>query len=276
MINLTFIGADNEPNFIRQYESTVRVKEAIRDKKFIPLMAGYYADYGSYNMYRMQDICICRQETLVYRWRNPFTGKPHYRTKTKHSCQNKFCPLCGWQQAKNNKWLIARALQRARYKHHCWITMLRLSRSNVIGEDISKEIRALNQSFDKLKKRRAVAEAVKGYIKIVEITYNPALNNYNVHLHILIATDKSYIQRKNYICWFKLWQEANPFITVNANATLIYDWHPYAIANYYSKPPLRDYDITQQTFNDLYNGLFGCHRITSGGCLKLKGGDANE
>lgn len=253
-------------DFNQHYTNMIQEKIWVHDNQFIPLMAGYLGERNK--LHQLEFYQDCRQQQTITRYLDK-NNKPHYGTHTWFSCHDRFCPICSMQMAKENKHNIAYVLRLA--KKDFTIATLRLSRPNVKGYDIRREVKQMAKAFNRMMKRRGIQRIVTGYIKKLETSYNDKKNNYNVHYHILLVLKQDYFTDKNNINWSNQWREVNSSIQAKAyfQAHIDLTAHKlYTLANYYSKPPLTNYNIDQQIFNDLYVGFKQQKILTYSGYCK--------
>lgn len=135
--------------------------------------------------------------------------------------------------------------------------------------------------------RKEVRQAVKGYARKLEITYNKERDDYHPHFHVLIAVNKSYFtDTKQYITrdrWLDLWQQVtkNPLIT-QIDVRKVHnsrDDKVYEIAKYSAKDS--DYLLNQNVFEVFYKALKGKRLIVFSGLFKeamtkFKNGELDE
>lgn len=136
------------------------------------------------------------------------------RVRLEHAflCKDKMCPICSWRRSRKNGQSMRLILERfvneqpkARYLH------LTLTVKNCYGSDLSQNLLALTQAFNRLKKYKRVERDLIGFIRGTEVTYNLENDNYHPHIHVLLAVKSSYFKKGHYINqreWSDLWQKA--------------------------------------------------------------------
>lgn len=134
-------------------------------------------------------------------------------SKLKHAflCKDKMCPVCAWRRSRKNGQIMRLIMERfvqenpkARY------IQLTLTAKNVNGSDLSDGFKHLTESWNRLKKYKAVSQYMLGFVRGTEVTYNVDSDTYNHHLHVLVAVSTSYFT-KGYLShdkWTNLWQKA--------------------------------------------------------------------
>src|SRR5699024_4502293 len=89
---------------------------------------------------------------------------------------------------------------------------LTLTVKNCYGEDLKDTLDLMTGSFNKLNQRKPFKNAVKGYFRSLEVTYNEDENTYHPHFHLILAVNKSYFSdTKSYLSqedWTNLWKES--------------------------------------------------------------------
>ena len=110
-------------------------------------------------------------------------------------CSNRFCPTCASIKAGKNADIIKRVLLKARENKK---TLLygTFTTKNVTTTELTKEIEKINTAFTKTLTVPKKMKNIVGYVKKLEIKFNEARNDYNVHIHTVIAVSNYY---KNHI-----------------------------------------------------------------------------
>lgn len=201
-----------------------------------------------------------------------------------NSCKNRFCPVCAWRKARKDALGLSLMMQYIKQQENKEFIFLTLTTPNVMCEELENEIKRYNNSFRKLIKRKKVGSVIKGYVRMLEITYNKKRDDYNPHFHVLIAVNKSYFTDKRYYIsqqeWLDLWRDVTGIseitqvqvqkIRQNNNKEL------YEMAKYSGKDS--DYLINQKVFDAFYKSLKGKQVLVYSGLFKeakkkLKNGD---
>lgn len=187
-------------------------------------------------------------------------------------CGCRWCPFCAWRKARKNavKISILMTAIQAIYKYeYLFVT---LTTPNVPAERLGAEITHFNKSFLKMMKLKTFRGwgkkrsgenykgFVQGYMKKLEVTYNEKRNDYNPHLHVLVAVKKSYFSRK-YLSkadWLAYWQKATgqPEITqVDVKRVKFSDKDNAVleVAKYSAKDS--DYLLNQAVFDEFFSAL---------------------
>lgn len=220
----------------------------------------------------------------------------HYK-KLLHAnfCRVRLCPLCTWRRslkvAHQVKEIVHRVMEERRLR---WL-YLTLTVRNVTQDKLVAEIVFLIKSFRKLNGRKKFKEAVEGFFRGLEITYNVKEDTYHPHYHLLLGVNPNYFAGRNYMKkkdWAELWQSATgldyePVIDVRAvkdkrrikveegilkskgyiDPHVIAEVSKYTVkSNQYLFP--NDEKLTDKVVRTLEEALTGRRLFAFGGCLK--------
>lgn len=127
-------------------------------------------------------------------------------------CKKRYCPICNngrsrrfYARIKNK---IAELEQTTEYKTTKYF-FITLGTIPTTADDIDNRINIINKAFNKLINNHKIKKYILGYIKAIEIKYEPN-NTFNVHLHCIIAMKSTYVKGSNYLNtqkWQELWQK---------------------------------------------------------------------
>lgn len=252
---------------IRQHlEQTWRRKFTEHDNYFLPLIANYNIIVGKEHMNNRYTSCT--EQVTIRTWQDN-KHRNRYRAYRQSSCKDKFCNLCSWQEAKQNKYRIAKILQYCAYKVKKKLLFIRLSRKNCSADDVAAEVNLLNKAFNRFIGNRQIQKYYCGHVKKLEVTYNPDSKTYNPHIHLLLVTEKD----MKPLDWLSIWRKVckdNTISHVNNRYRInIAGNKVFKLANYLTKPPLKDYDKTmQEAFNALHTALQGKQLLSCGGICR--------
>ena len=192
-----------------------------------------------------------------------------------NNCENRFCPVCAWKKARKNALKMSSLMQYLKEEEDKEFLFLTLTAPNVKAEELNDEIKHYNQSYQRLMQRKEVKQAVKGYVRKLEVTYNKERDDYHPHFHVILAIDKHYFNNKRqYIKrdrWLELWQQStkNPLITqVDIRRVKHTDNKKEIseIAKYSAKDS--DYLQDEAVFDTFYKTLSGKRLIVYSGLFK--------
>jgi hypothetical protein len=149
---------------------------------------------------------------------------------------------------------------------------------NVCGSDLKGALDRLTIGFNRLMKYKAVAAAVKGFYRGIEVTHNLDTDMFHPHIHTILAVSPSYFTSRYYLShdkWLDLWRRAmqDESITQVDVRRLKGDVeHACAeVAKYAVKPgevlSFDDWDLTVNTVRTLDKALDHRRLIGFGGCF---------
>lgn len=192
-----------------------------------------------------------------------------------NNCGNRFCPICAWKKSRKNALKISVLMQYLREEERKDFIFLTLTAPNVKSDELDDEIKHYNQSFQRLMQRKEVKNAVRGYVRKLEVTYNKERDDYHPHFHVILVVDKQYFNnKKQYIKrdrWLELWQKStkNNLITqVDVRKVKATDNKKEVseIAKYSAKDS--DYLEDEKVFDTFYKSLSGKRLIVYSGLFK--------
>lgn len=156
---------------------------------------------------KLKNVCSCGE---VLMFRDSDEG-----LKLEHAllCKDKLCPICAWRRSRKNGQIMRTVMGEfvnryptARYLH------ITLSAKNVKGQELSNGFKQLSEAWTRLKKYKKVDKNLLGFIRGTEVTYNAKRDDFNQHMHVLLAVKSTYFKTSNnYIKqseWRTLWQKA--------------------------------------------------------------------
>lgn len=184
----------------------------------------------------------------------PNTSKPIV-----HYCSNRFCPVCASIKAGKNADIIKRVLLKARADKKTLIYGTFTTR-NVTADKLLDEVNRINTAFTKtLTVPKKLKENVKGYVKKLEIKYNEARNDYNVHIHTVIAVAnyyKNHISIDEYHDYFKRYTKDESIIKPDIKVIGNTDKDITKVANYLAKEDLiKNLFFADEVSDSIYNAV---------------------
>lgn len=174
-------------------------------------------------------------------------------------CNNRFCPTCSQIKAGKNADIIKRVLLKARENKK---TLLygTFTTKNVTADKLLDEVNRINTAFTKtLTVPKKLKENIKGYIRKLEIKYNEARNDYNVHIHTVIAVSnyhKNHINIDEYHEYFKRYTKDNDIIKPDIKVIGKTDKDITKVSNYLAKENLiQNLSFSNQVSDNIYNAV---------------------
>ena len=119
------------------------------------------------------------------------------RLQYMNSCHLRLCPTCGWRRTKRIYHQV-RTIYDSITNDYDFI-FLTLTIRNCKGESLPAEIDNMVSAFKRLNLRKQFRDAVRGWVKVFEITYNWSTGEYHPHYHCILAVDSNYFTSQTYI-----------------------------------------------------------------------------
>ena len=176
-----------------------------------------------------------------------------------HYCKNRFCPTCSQIKAGKNADIIKKVLLKARADKKTLIYGT-FTTKNVTADNLTAEIEKINTDFTKtLTIPKKMKENIKGYIKKLEIKYNPIQQDYNVHIHTALAVInyyKEHITVKEFHEYFKKYLKDEDIIEPNIKKIGDTDKDITKVSNYLAKEDLiENMFYTDEISDNIYNAV---------------------
>lgn len=128
-------------------------------------------------------------------------------------CRDRLCPMCQWRRTLKVFSQVSRIMDVIGADNN--FLFLTLTVPNCSGRDLSVTIDKIQKAWDRFTHYKKYKNAVNGYFKALEITYNSETDTYHPHLHIILSVDPDYFTSDKYIDqsspnfeWTKMWQKA--------------------------------------------------------------------
>ena len=135
------------------------------------------------------------------------------KLKNANFCRIRHCPVCQWRKSlfwKHNMYVAYDEIKE-KYPTHRWVFLTLTVQNCEIG-DLRETLRHMNESWQRLIKRKRFTTVVDGWIRTTEVT-RPKDGTHNTHahphFHVLLLVKPSYFA-KNYIKqdeWTDLWRD---------------------------------------------------------------------
>lgn len=127
-------------------------------------------------------------------------------------CKVRLCPMCAWRRSLKTFGQVSRVMDYVEENYDYKYIFLTLTVENCYGEDLRDTLDLMTYSFNKLTRRKAFKDAVKGYFRSLEVTYNEKRDDYHPHFHLILAVNRSYFtDDKIYLSqakWTELWKQS--------------------------------------------------------------------
>lgn len=217
-------------------------------------------------------------------------------------CGNRFCPMCSWRMALKDSLEISILMEHLKKEENKEFIFLTLTTPIALGVELEQYIKDYNKAFKRLMELKEVKSVVKGYIRILEVTYQreeyitkklwkkkkdyytrlglkignlePNYDTYNPHFHVVFIVNKSYFTDKNYYIsqerWLELWKKSmrdERITQVDVRKAKINNYKEvYELSKYSAKDS--DYLINKPVFKVFYNALKGKQVLVFSGLFK--------
>lgn len=132
-------------------------------------------------------------------------------------CRERLCPMCQSRRALKIFYQISQIMDEIEQDYKNLVPLfLTLTVENCIGEDLGNTIDTLLSGWRYLSqkgKKNKFNRIVKGWFRVLEVTYNKQENTFHPHIHSVILVEKNYFKstNKDYIKhyqWSMLWSDA--------------------------------------------------------------------
>lgn len=120
--------------------------------------------------------------------------------------------MCAWRRSLKTFGQVSKVMDYVEENYDYKYIFLTLTVKNCYGEDLKDTLDLMTGSFNKLTRRKVFKDAVNGYFRSLEVTYNEEENTYHPHFHLILAVNKSYFSdTKSYLSqedWTNLWKQS--------------------------------------------------------------------
>ena len=165
-------------------------------------LAASYKRIGSNKYYRVLDCSTFLEFRL--------TTVNNLKLTRANFCKVRLCPMCSWRRSLKIFGQVSKVMDHVEKNYNYRYIFLTLTVKNCYGEDLRNTLDLMTKSFNKLSERKAFKQAVKGYFRSLEITYNKKDNTYHPHFHLILGVNSSYFNDSKYYLsqedWTSLWK----------------------------------------------------------------------
>ena len=200
-----------------------------------------------------------------------------------HFCKNRFCPLCSWRKARKDSLMLSIMMQAISEEKNYQFIFMTLTTPNVKADKLNEEIDLFNHALSKMFRRKRVTNAINGYVRKLEITYNKKRDDYNPHFHLILAVPKHYFTVKKYYIkqseWLDIWRDVTGKTGINPDGTdeitqldvrKVKGFQQEKAVQEVAKYSAKDFEMTesQEVFDTFYHAMKGRQLITFNGVFK--------
>lgn len=174
-----------------------------KDRKKSTLdLADSYKRIGSNKYYRVLDCSTFLEFRLAV--------NNSLKLSNANFCKVRLCPMCSWRRSLKIFGQVSRVMDHVEENYNYKYIFLTLTVKNCYGEDLRDTLDLMTKAFNKMNQRKAFKQAVKGYFRSLEITYNKENDTYHPHFHMILAVNNSYFKDTKYYLsqnnWTELWK----------------------------------------------------------------------
>lgn len=174
-------------------------------------------------------------------------------------CGNRFCPTCSQIKAGKNTDIIRKVLMKARADKKTLIYGT-FTTKNVIADNLTAEIEKINTAFTKtLTIPKKMKDNIVGYVRKLEIKFNEARNDYNVHIHTALAVSnyyKNHISIEEFYQHFKRYTKDNDIIPPDIRKIGNENKDITKVSNYLAKEDLiQNLHFSDEVSDNIYNAV---------------------
>ncbi len=166
-------------------------------------LAASYKRIGSNKYYRVLDCSTFLEWKYYFEINEKRLAKANF-------CKVRLCPMCSWRRSLKIFGQVSKVMDYVEENYNYRYIFLTLTVKNCYAEDLRDTLDLMTKSFNKLSERKAFKQAVKGYFRSLEITYNKDDDSYHPHFHMILAVNKNYFtDNKVYLSqekWTSLWK----------------------------------------------------------------------
>ena len=149
----------------------------------------------------------CGNYIEFYKWQNA-----GLKVKTANFCADRLCPNCNWRRSLRMFAKLSKIVQSKQYLDTGYKNLfLTLTMKNCEISELHESIESIFYSFKKFVQHKAISNAVEGYFRALEITFNAKTKTFHPHLHVILAVPASYFSTYYYLSQEKLtwlWQQS--------------------------------------------------------------------
>ena len=118
--------------------------------------------------------------------------------------------MCSWRRSLKIFGQVSKVMDYVEENYNYRYIFLTLTVKNCYGEDLRDTLDLMTKAFNGMTRRKAFKQAIKGYFRSLEITYNKKDNTYHPHFHMILAVNKNYFtDDRIYLSqekWTSLWK----------------------------------------------------------------------
>jgi hypothetical protein len=129
-----------------------------------------------------------------------------------NSCKNRMCAICNWRNARKKYSITYQAMQKIEIENDFNYLFLTLTVKNTSAEKLKSTVDDMMEGINRMQSCKRWKKTVRGYVRNMEITYNPNTSEYHPHLHYIIAVNRDYYSNEDiYLStydWREMWERS--------------------------------------------------------------------
>ena len=157
---------------------------------------------------RAEKLCMCAG-TLTY---SPVIGGGK-KLVNAYFCQLPLCPICMWRRSEKIHGQVYKVMNHLEESGKDFkYVFLTLTIKNMPGEKLNDALNEMQEAWNRMVRRAAFKKMSRGFIRMLEVTYNYKDKEFHPHLHVIIAVDPKYLDEKeDYVLhreWLQMWRDS--------------------------------------------------------------------
>lgn len=124
-------------------------------------------------------------------------------------CRDRLCPMCNWRRSLKIFGQVSKCMDKLQNDFN--FVFLTLTVKNCLPDEIKDTIKHIQKAFNYLTLYKDFDKAFKGFFRTLEVTHNIDNDTYHPHFHIILAVNKSYFKKQQYLSQDRLtelWKKA--------------------------------------------------------------------
>ena len=128
----------------------------------------------------------------VLNWGQPTEEK---KLVAANFCKDRLCPMCDKRRSLRNFYIINKLLVAAAEEGFTYLFST-YTIKNPIAENLRDEIDIMQHAFNRMYDKE-LSDIFEGYIRVLEVTYNPDRRDFHPHFHVLYKIPISFLYHKS-------------------------------------------------------------------------------
>lgn len=174
-----------------------------------------FLDHRAYRDFYEYQVIPNLKENQLARWNDCSTQlwvRLDNTVSAVNSCKNRMCCICNWRNARKKYSITYQAMTEIEKEYQYRYLFLTLTVKNTDAENLKKTVDDMMEGINRMQSTKKWKNTVRGYVRNMEITYNPQTSEYHPHYHYILAVDKDYFGNENiYLStydWRTLWERS--------------------------------------------------------------------